>query len=93
MKTTVLAVVFCLGIVVPASGFNEPDNFAGIKFGEDVRTQVLSCEDSTNTIPLAMPMTSPAGRHTTYRNRSGVGINRDPTQLGAILTASAKLAL
>ena len=43
MKTVILAVMFCLVVVAQSLAFDEPDNFAGLKFDEDVRTQLSKC--------------------------------------------------
>ena len=33
----------------PIFAYDEPDNFAGVKFGEDVRTQILPCAEVYNS--------------------------------------------
>ena len=35
-----------LSLSTPIFAYDEPDNFAGVKFGEDVTAQVLNCRDS-----------------------------------------------
>ena len=38
-----------LSMSTPIFAYDEPDNFAGVKFGEDVRTQIPSCAEVYNS--------------------------------------------